>query len=605
MPAAPALHPCARPASAAAWRRLAGLLIAALLASPAWSQELVLSPGGVIGSPQGLAAAGQATTLLDGPLGRHAKVLDETRGTPLSLEQARERLAAGAFQPSDAEVPNVGNDAPPRWLVLAVHNPGATPLAYRLYVAEGWTDLVDAWLLPASGEPQHWAAGDQRSPSRDLRIGLGFAFDAQLPPGRSEIFVRADGVDSAALSLRLIPQERTAAIEGATQRWIGLVHGFLLALVSTYALLWLVLRDRNHLRYVAYVGAYLYMYFAYSGIGAQLAWPDSPHVARYAILVGMTLFSSAGLTFARSFLDLATIAPTVDRVVLWAVRLALAAMALCVITDFQLAAVHLAFAYITLLTFAIVALGLLGLRHRQPQAGMFLAATLLSMVGTLVTTLAVMGKLPMNVVIFRAIESGVMLEATIWALALGLRMRRQRDDGARALRLAQHDALTGLLNRRGFLDRALPAFDTAVRNTRPMAVVILDLDHFKPINDRHGHAGGDRVLVDVSQRLQKSCRAGDMLARWGGEEFVLLLPETGRDAARHFAERLREDMALTPVDVGKGQAVRVTASFGIALRTETASLDEVLQAADAALYRAKGEGRDRVVEATAVVTSVS
>jgi diguanylate cyclase (GGDEF)-like protein len=407
--------------------------------------------------------------------------------------------------------------------------------------------------------------------------------------------MRADSVDAAALSLRLVPLERTAALEGETQHWMGLVHGFLLALVATYGLLWLALRDGNHLRYVAYVGAYLGMHLAYSGIGPQVAWPDAPGVGRFAILSGMVLFSCAGLSFGRSFLGLAEVAPRIDRSVAWLVRLALLGMAACIVLDAQLPAVHLAFAFITLFTFSMVGLGALAVRHGRKQAGIFLVATLLSMLGTLVTTLSVMGVLPFNVVTFRAVEAGVMLEAAIWALALGLRLRRQREDGVRALELAQRDPLTGLHNRRGFLDLALPVFATAARNDRPLSAIVIDIDHFKHINDRHGHAGGDETLVDVADRTRNACRTGDIVARWGGEEFVMLLPETDGERALALAERLREAFARSPVTLTQGLDVAFTASFGVAVRHGGMSLDQLLQAADAALYRAKDAGRDQVV----------
>jgi diguanylate cyclase (GGDEF)-like protein len=556
--------------------------------SPAWAL-------GVLAGPDGVAVVSAPEQILAGPLGRHAQLLDETPGTPLTLEAARARLAEGGFRPSAAEVPNLGNAAPPRWMHLAVDNPGTVPLAYRLYAAEGWVDRIDVWLLSPGRPPRHWAAGDERSPGRYLRIGLGFGFDAELPPGHHEVFVRADSVDAAALSLRLIPLDRTAALEGETQHWMGLVHGFLLALVATYGLLWLALRERNHLRYVGYVGAYLFMHLAYSGIGPQVAWPESPGFGRFAILAGMVLFSSAGLAFARSFLGLADCAPRADRAVAWGLRLGLLGMAACMAFNAQLVAVHLAFAFITLFTFSMVGLGALSLHHRREQAGIFLAATLISMVGTLVTTMSVMGVLPFNKLTFRAVEAGVMLEAAIWALALGLRLRRQREDGVRALELAQRDPLTGLHNRRGFLEQALPVFATAARSARPVSAVVIDIDHFKRINDRHGHAGGDQTLVDVAERIRNACRSGDIVARWGGEEFVMLLPETDSAQACALAERLRQAFAEAPVPVGEGAVVPITASFGVAVREGPMSLDQLLQAADSALYLAKDAGRDCVV----------
>ncbi len=543
-----------------------------------------------------VTAAPRATSPTD-PLGRQVTVLDEQPGAPLDLADVRERLARGQFEPSTVDVPNLGNRAPPRWLHLDIDNPGGAPLPYRIYVAEGWVDRIDVWLIGPDGRMQSWQAGDERSPAHHLRPGLGYAFDALLVPGRSELYVRADSIDAAAMPLRLLPLAQTAELEAASLQWIGLVHGFLFALVATYGLLWLALRERNLLRYVAYVGSYLGMHLAYSGIAARFVWPDAPGVARYAILVGMVLFSSAGLGFARGFLGLGSFAPRLDRVLSWTVRLALAAMAACVVLDRQAAAVSFAFACITLFTFAMVGLGALGLRHAREQSAVFFVATLFSAAGALATTLAVMGVIPLNAVTFRAVEVGVMCEASIWALALGLRLRRQQHDRAVALELARRDPLTGLDNRRGFFEQALPLYSTAARRSRPFSVVMLDLDHFKEINDAHGHATGDRALVEIGDRLRRASRLGDVTARWGGEEFVMLLPETSDAEARAMADRIRTALARQPIVADGGQTLAVTASFGVATRQEGQSLDELLRAADEALYAAKGAGRDRVVSA--------
>ena len=582
----------------------AGTLVAiiafGLLGAPTGrTQEVRFDANGATGfepSSSGAASTLQRERLSDpgAPLGLYALLLEEVPGQPLTLVDARSRLAAGDFHRSTAAVPNHGNLAPPLWMHLDIENAEAVPLDYRLYVAEGWTDRVDVWLLTQDGTTAHWQGGDARSPSRYLRVGLGFGFDARLAPGRSELFVRADSIDSAALALRLVPMPDTGRLEGAAQHWLGLVHGFLLALVVAYGLLWLALRETSLLRYVAYVGSYLYMHLAYSGVAARAAWPDTPAMARFAILVGMTLFSSAGLWFARDFLALARWAPRLDRAVAWLVRIALVAMAACVLLDVPAAAVSIAFFYIMLFTILMVVLGAMAVWHARTQAQTFLAASLASMAGAFVTTLAVMGQIPFTAATFRAVEVGVMVEASIWALALGLRLRRDREVHVHALQLAQHDSLTGLCNRRGLLERALPVLAASKRHGRPAALILLDLDHFKSINDRHGHDAGDRTLVAVADRVRGLCRVEDVIARWGGEEFLVLLPDTALEAAAAFAERLRAALASMAVTLADGSAVTLTASLGVSGCTGATSLDGLLRQADAALYAAKQAGRDRV-----------
>lgn len=156
------------------------------------------------------------------------------------------------------------------------------------------------------------------------------------------------------------------------------------------------------------------------------------------------------------------------------------------------------------------------------------------------------------------------------------------------------DELTGLPNRRGFLDAAQVELARARRSGRPLAIVMADLDHFKHVNDRFGHAGGDAVLRSVAAVLRSSIRSEDLVARWGGEEFILLLPETDRAGAWQAAEKVRLAVAAREIPVD-ATPVRVTASFGVAAHAPDRTLDSTIADADRALYRAKEEGRDRVL----------
>jgi diguanylate cyclase (GGDEF)-like protein len=161
-------------------------------------------------------------------------------------------------------------------------------------------------------------------------------------------------------------------------------------------------------------------------------------------------------------------------------------------------------------------------------------------------------------------------------------------------RQAITDELTGLVNRRRFL----AALETEVMRARrlggPLTVVLADLDDFKPINDRYGHHAGDAVLVGFADVIRDHVRDVDVAGRIGGEEFALLLPETDLDGAQAGAERLRGSLADRDLALSDGRVERVTASFGVAQLETGQSGDELLRAADAALYRAKAAGKNRV-----------
>ncbi len=165
------------------------------------------------------------------------------------------------------------------------------------------------------------------------------------------------------------------------------------------------------------------------------------------------------------------------------------------------------------------------------------------------------------------------------------------------LDLSTRDPLTGLANRGNVLAEYQNRFGLSLRYDRPISVVVCDLDHFKRVNDTHGHGAGDFVLHTFGERLLATLREADLAGRIGGEEFLMVLPETDLSGARPFAERLRKAIASTPIPLPSGP-LQVTCSLGIAQRS-AADLEagRLLARADAALYRAKADGRDRVCEA--------
>lgn len=166
---------------------------------------------------------------------------------------------------------------------------------------------------------------------------------------------------------------------------------------------------------------------------------------------------------------------------------------------------------------------------------------------------------------------------------------------AQLAEMARIDPLTGLCNRRDFYDKAQHELARARRLSAPLCAMVFDLDHFKRINDTHGHAGGDRVLQAFSQLLKASLRDIDISARFGGEEFVALLPDTSLPAALQTAERLRHCIEDTPLVSDGGEPIRYTASIGVAeLIGSDNTIDDLLKRADQAVYTAKRAGRNRV-----------
>jgi diguanylate cyclase (GGDEF)-like protein len=161
--------------------------------------------------------------------------------------------------------------------------------------------------------------------------------------------------------------------------------------------------------------------------------------------------------------------------------------------------------------------------------------------------------------------------------------------------LAAYDGLTQLFNRRHFHEVAEPLLAASRRDRRQVAAIMVDIDRFKAVNDTHGHGVGDEVIRVVGDRLSRALRQGDLLCRYGGEEFAALLTDVSTEQASAVARRLNEVIRDAPVDTAAGP-LRVTVSVGLAGPVPSPDdLPELLEHADTALYRAKREGRDRVI----------
>ncbi|MEP6659634.1 MAG: sensor domain-containing diguanylate cyclase [Acidimicrobiales bacterium] len=186
---------------------------------------------------------------------------------------------------------------------------------------------------------------------------------------------------------------------------------------------------------------------------------------------------------------------------------------------------------------------------------------------------------------------GALAVCGVLVVLLVVRLGRARVDAGRS---ARTDALTGLPNRRAMDEMLERAAGHSARHREPLAALMIDLDHFKAINDHHGHHVGDAVLQASARALRSASRVGDIVARWGGEEFLVLLPATGIDGAVRAAERLRAAVAEIRVAV-PSQSIDITTSVGVALLSHSGDVNALLRAADAALYLAKEDGRNAIV----------
>lgn len=526
-------------------------------------------------------------------LGLHADYLREG-SVPLDVAQAAAAHAAGRFTASTAAMLSFGIRSAPVWIHLAVDNAAPQAQVRRLLIENSWQDRIDLHFLGPDGAHVQQRLGDSLPYAERPVPGRHFAADHRFAPGVTHVYLRVEAADPIVLPIYLTTPEAVAERRQAHGYRYGFLYGYLLALMGYNLLLFLGLRDKRHLAYAAFIALFVLTNIAYTGHGYAYLWGGSPTLQRWIIPILMLLYAAAGLAFARYFLDTPSAFPKTQRAIARGSAGFLAALAAsCLFFADQGAAILVAFVGVSLFSLVMPTLGAMAVYARHRYSRYFLFATVASTLGTAVTTLSVLGLIPFSAFGFQAVEIGMVIDATLLALALGSRFRTIQAERQSAERLAARDPLTDLYNRRSFLELARPLWSGSRRHGHALSLIMVDIDHFKAINDTYGHAAGDDAITAVARVLTDSVRAEDIVARWGGEEFLVLLPETRLDAAVALAERLRAGIAETYVAMS-GQEIRFTVSLGVAGSGDKESLDRLITEADHFLYQSKHSGRNQV-----------
>jgi diguanylate cyclase (GGDEF)-like protein len=496
---------------------------------------------------------------------------------------------------------------------------------------------IDAWL-PASG--QSWQMGNRLPFAARPVPHRNFVLPLMLQAGATQtLYLRVESEGSLVVPLRLWPQQAFWQHSASNYALQALYYGALLALALYNLLLFLSLRDRNYLAYVAFSLSMIVGQLAESGLGKQYLWPNWLAWGDIAYCSGFAAAGLFGGIFTRSFLATRRTAPRLDL----ALRALLGAFAVAMlgslVLPYRWCAMLLAVAG-ALSALLAVLVGIQSVRRKQPGAGYFLGAWALLLIGVGLMSLRNLGLLPDNLFTANALQMGSALEMLLLSFALADRIQtaRQEKEQAQAdalaskeqllftLRrseqmleqhvsertrelaranarliasenklshMAHHDPLTGLANRLLLHERLNNALLMARREGRQVAVLVIDLDGFKPVNDTYGHETGDRLLVEVASQLREVVRSSDTVARMGGDEFVVVLtPLAGPDMLNTLADRLAE--AVKQANRRIHPAAQVSASIGIALYPEHGdTIHSLLHKADQAMYAAKSQGRDR------------
>jgi len=551
----------------------------------------------------------------------------EDAGYGYSLGQVQSEPLASAFAPLPDGRSNFGISSSDFWVRIDVQNSGNKPLSWFLEASYPQWDHVDFYRDGAKvlSGGEHVAFAMRAVATESNVLPLSTPADAGQ---RIWVHFSNDLPALAETQLRLWTPE--AFYQHIAYRYmaIGAFVGIGIILLLYNLLIGYSTRMPEYIWYTLYLFAAVMTLLTLTGFGYRYLWPDAVWFTDFAPVLFVTSTLMLATQFTRSFLHTARESVVIDRL-LQAVFVLGGLSLLCYMIgcrDYSLKVIFLC----AVISVLYPLIGMWQYRKGSLDARFYVAGWCIWSLAMIVAVLRHLGLIPSDFVTSFSPSLGFSIEAVLLSFALADRINRLRDEKKalevmhidhlqqeqetlervvsertselehamqRAELLAMTDVLTGVMNRRAFFACGEKELERAMRYKTTLAVVMIDLDGFKEINDRHGHAAGDAVLMAVGKALSGMIRNVDALGRIGGEEFATILPRTDLKTATDLAERLRRALEELAILVGELR-IHVTSSFGVAaVDVENETLGEALKRADMALYRAKANGRNRVEQA--------
>ena len=556
--------------------------------------------------------------------GRFAVLLDPHRA--LAAEAVVAGRHDGEFVPATRNNTNPGFTDADVWARFSIHYQVADSAPPVLVVPKPLVDHVDFYAVDAAHKLSHIVTGDAHPFATRPVAYRGFAFVLDAKAGETVTYYLRMRSTTGAIGLPLkLTDSASFRAESASENYLrGAYVGFMAGLALCALVLFALVRNVAYAYYCQYLVTFVLLVCALDGYAMQFLWPTAPLAEQILPAALLALSNITGVLFARSFLNLPVVTPLCEPLYGLGVLTSAVGMALHVFHHGPLGVMVIMAASTVLCPIALWGC-LQAWRGGDRIAGYLLCGWLTFMLGMSLTVLDMIGVLASSWWTANGIYFGSLGEFI--ALAVGLSERLWNQQRAREMQiaavnaslaalnanlevmvqtrthelearnrelseLAVRDSLTGLYNHSTTIELLEQLLHQSQRYEFPIATVMLDIDNFKQLNDNFGHQLGDHVLEEVSRTLAESVRGADVVGRYGGEEFLIVMPHADALAAREYGERVLALIREIRVD-----DKHISASIGVSVfhpRGHRGSAQEVIRRADEALYRSKREGRDRL-----------
>jgi len=491
-------------------------------------------------------------------------------------------------------------------------------------------DEISFYLYAGGQLLQEVETGDARPfVERPLKF-REFIFPLRLPPAeQSNLYLRVKSTGSVQVPMNIWQEAAFYQRDESETAVLGLYCGAILIIILYNLFIYIKVYEPAYIYYVLYVTMFGLFTVGLTGWGYKHLWPEAVAFQQYSLAIFIILGGVFVCRFIHYFLNLPHTAPRIGQLLTGATVILLIQLFLLPLLSYQIV-VQMALVMTMVISLIALYTGVLLWQQGEIAARYFTLAWSAFLIAVILAILEKFGVLPLWIWAEVFLPAGMAMEVILLSLALGERINSEKqkrlqsqqevievqlkhqeeleqkvadrtadleEANAKLEVLAITDGLTGVFNHRHFLERGLNSIKIAQRYQRPIALIILDIDHFKSVNDTYGHAVGDMVLKHVVSICSSMNRETDVFGRLGGEEFGILLLETPAAAAYAVAERLRCEIEASSID-HEGKPIKVTVSQGVhAIESadQYPTIEEMLKVADEALYRAKESGRNRVI----------
>jgi diguanylate cyclase (GGDEF)-like protein len=528
-------------------------------------------------------------------IGTSVSLFEDTSGI-MSLARVKEAFP-DKFTPQKKSVDAHLFTTSAFWYRFEVNNKETHPVTRLIVLGIPWLDRILINVINVDKTESHSITGDifpykQRTLDNSLP-NREYIFQ----PGISTVYVQVKTRDPFIVPISVM-DSFTFLKESVHQgNHTAFLYGIIVAMLLYNLFLFLSIRAPYYGFYVLYLSLFLVANASYNCYTFVWLFYNYPTVQNWAESTTIFLYLMGGLMFAQSFLNLKNHFPVLNRFTNSLILLYITLMFLSSLMGYHYQ-IMFAISLTVFFSLYVFCMAFYAFFKGYRYALFFLLGSSAGLLGAAITALTVMSFIPYSDIGYRAVDYGMAIDAILLSLALAERVKITQDEKLAAQKEAKTDVMTGLLNRRAYNEIALIELNRHNRYGGNLTVVMVDIDYFKTVNDTYGHAAGDKVLRELADILKNILRENDYAFRFGGEEFLLLLPETGTNEAVNLAERIRievENMRVTFLEY----IITTTISCGVSgVKPDDISLEEAEKRADDALYLAKNRGRNQVAITT-------